>query len=226
MLSAIIVAAGSSQRMGFDKLLALMGDKPVLAHTIKAFEQTASVDEIVLVGREERLWEFEQLVRLNGFQKVRHVIRGGERRQDSVRAGLGCASRETTYVAVHDAARPLVMPAQIESVFELARKHGGATLAEPVTNTLKRADKNGVVSGGVSRENLFAMQTPQIFERGLLEKAYAAVAERNLAITDEVSAVEELGGKVVLLSSDDWNIKVTYPRDLFLAEAVIARRSS
>src|SRR3954465_2756391 len=88
MLSAIIVAAGSSQRMGFDKLLALLADKPVLAHTIAAFERTASVREIILVARAARVAEFEELVRQNGFEKVRHVIAGGEQRQDSVRAGL------------------------------------------------------------------------------------------------------------------------------------------
>jgi 2-C-methyl-D-erythritol 4-phosphate cytidylyltransferase len=199
MLTAIIVAAGSSQRMGFDKLLALLGDTPVLAHTIDAFERTESVKEIILVARTERVDEFRELVRQNAFQKVRHVIPGGERRQDSV---------------------------QIERVFELARTHGGAALAEPITNTLKRADENGVVTGGVPRENLYAMQTPQIFERSLLDKAYAVVAAGNLSVTDEVSAVEKIGAKVVLLPNEEWNVKITYPRDLLLAQAVLARRSS
>src|SRR4051812_25757716 len=152
MLSAVIVAAGSSQRMGFDKLLALLGDKPVLAHTIQGFEGTESVGEIILVARAERVEEFGELVRQNGFQKVRRVIPGGEQRQDSVRAGLERLSSEATFVAVHDAARPLVTPEQIEQVFELARTHGGAALAEPITNTLMRADENGVVTGGVARE--------------------------------------------------------------------------
>jgi 2-C-methyl-D-erythritol 4-phosphate cytidylyltransferase len=224
MLSAVIVAAGSSQRMGFDKLLALLGDKPVLAHTIDAFERTLSVDEIIVVARPERVAEFKELVRQNGFQKVRDVIRGGERRQDSVRAGLERLNSETTFVAVHDAARPLVGPEQIERVFELARTNGGAALAEPITNTLKRADEDGVVTGGVPRENLFAMQTPQVFARELLDKAYAAVAASGLSVTDEVSAVEHLGAKIVLLPNDDWNVKITYPRDLLLAEAILARR--
>src|SRR4051812_19106324 len=146
MLSAVIVAAGSSQRMGFDKLLALLGDKPVLAHTIEAFERTASVREIILVARAERVGEFKELVRQNDFQKVRQVIAGGEQRHDSVRAGLAQVSAEATFIAVHDAARPLVTGEQIERVFELARTHGGAALAEPITNTLKRADQAGVVT--------------------------------------------------------------------------------
>lgn len=225
MLSAIIVAAGSSQRMGFDKLLALLADKPVLAHTIDAFERTSSVDEIILVARGERVAEFQELIGRHGFKKVAGVIPGGEQRHDSVRAGLERVREHATYVAVHDAARPLVTPEQIERVFELARRHGGAALAEPITNTLKRADKECVVTGAVPRENLYAMQTPQIFARDLLDKAYAAISADNRSVTDEVSAVEFLGAKVVLLPNDDWNVKITYPRDLLLAQAVLARRS-
>jgi 2-C-methyl-D-erythritol 4-phosphate cytidylyltransferase len=225
MLSAIIVAAGSSQRMGFDKLLALLGDKPVLAHTIAAFEQTDSVAEIILVARAERVGEFEELVRQNVFKKVRHIVPGGLQRQDSVRAGLEHVSARSGFIAVHDAARPLVKPEQIERVFSSARQHGAAALAEPITDTIKRADQGGVVTGGVPRENLYAMQTPQIFARELLERAYASVAAANLSITDEVSAIEHLGGKVQLVPNDEWNVKITYPRDLVLAQAAMGRRS-
>jgi 2-C-methyl-D-erythritol 4-phosphate cytidylyltransferase len=226
MLTAVIVAGGSSQRMGFDKLLALLGDKPVLVHTIDAFEQTESVQEIILVARAERVAEFQELVRQSDFKKVRRVVAGGKHRQDSVRAGLESLDASADYVAVHDAARPLVMPEQIERVLAVAREHGAAALAELVTDTLKRADENRLVTGGVSRDGLYAMQTPQIFARALLERAYAGVATNNLTVTDEVSAVEHLGAKVVLVPNDEWNVKITYPRDLFLAQAALARRSS
>jgi 2-C-methyl-D-erythritol 4-phosphate cytidylyltransferase len=226
MLSAIIVAAGSSQRMGFDKLLALLGDKPVLAHTIDAFERTESVREIILVARAERVAEFQELVRQSDFKKVRRVVAGGKHRHDSVRAGLESVDASADYVAVHDAARPLVMPEQIESVLAVAREHGAAALAEPITDTLKRVDENRLVTGGVQRAGLYAMQTPQIFTRELLERAYAGVATNNLTVTDEVSAVEHLRAKVVLVPNDEWNVKITYPRDLFLAQAALARRSS
>lgn len=226
MLTAIIVAAGSSQRMGFDKLLALLGDKPVLAHTLDAFQRTDSVRQIILVARAQRMGEFEQLARQNKFQKLRQVVPGGNHRQDSVSAGLACLEKGTTFVAVHDAARPLVMPEQIESVFAVAREHGAAALAAPVTDTLKRADENRFVTGGMAREKVYAMQTPQIFERDLLERAYAAVAADRFSITDEVSAVEHIGGKIALVPNDEWNIKITYPRDLLLAQAVLARRCS
>ena len=226
MLSAIIVAAGSSQRMGFDKLLALLGDKPVLVHTLDAFEQTKSVDEIILVARAERVAELQELVRHSQFRKVREVVAGGAQRQDSVRAGLERLRAEATHVAVHDAARPLVMPEQIERVFALAREHGAAALAEPITDTLKRADENRFVTGSVSREGLYAMQTPQIFSRELLVAAYADVAAKNLSVTDEVSAVEHLGAKVVLVPNTELNIKITYPRDLLLAQSALTRRAS
>ena len=226
MLSAIIVAGGSSQRMGFDKLLALLGDKPVLAHTLDAFERAGCVDEIILVARGERVAELRELVRQGEFKKVRDVVAGGTHRQDSVRAGLERLDPETRYVAVHDAARPLVMPEQIERVFALARHHGAAALAVPITDTLKRADENRFVTGGVAREGLYAMQTPQIFSRELLVDAYAGVVAKNLSVTDEVSAVEQLGAKVLLVPNEEFNVKITYPRDLLLAQAALTRRSS
>jgi 2-C-methyl-D-erythritol 4-phosphate cytidylyltransferase len=226
MLTAIIVAAGSSQRMGFDKLLAILGDKPVLAHTLDAFERTSCVRDVILVTRAERLEEMQKLVRQNKSSKTLHVIAGGTHRQDSVRAGLERLPAESTYVAVHDAARPLVMPEQIERVFALAQQHGAAALAEPITDTIKRVDENLFVSGGVSRDGLYAMQTPQIFSRELIVSAYADVAAQGLSITDEVSAVEQLGAKVLLVPNDEFNVKFTYPRDLLLAQSVLIRRSS
>lgn len=212
--------------MGFDKLLALLGDKPVLTYALDAFEQTESVTEIILVARAERVTEFQELVRHRGFKKVREVIAGGTHRQDSVRAGLEGLSPQARYVAVHDAARPLVTPEQIERVFTLARQHGAAALAEPITDTLKRADENGFVTGGVAREGLYAMQTPQIFSRKLLVDAYAGVVANHLRITDEVSAVEHLGAKVLLAPNEECNVKITYPRDLVLAQSVLTRRPS
>lgn len=226
MLSAIIVAAGSSQRMGFDKLFALLDGKPVVAHTLAAFEQAESVGEIILVGRDDRLAELQKLVGSAGLRKVLHVVSGGVHRQDSVRVGLSLLGPDSRYVAVHDAARPLITPAQIGRVLAECRAHGAAALAEPVTDTLKRADDECFVQGGVDRAGLYAMQTPQIFSRDILVEAYEAVAAKKLSITDEVSAVEQLGRKVRLVPNDEFNVKITYPRDLFLAESFLSRRSS
>ena len=225
MLSAIIVAGGSSQRMGFDKLFAIIAGKPVIAHTIRAFDRAASVSEIIVVARQERHGEIRKIADAGGFKKVGSIVRGGERRQDSVRAGLDCIDRAAKYVAVHDAARPLVTPEQIERTLEQCRVHGAAALAQPINDTLKRADVNLVVSGSVDRHQLYAMQTPQIFERKLIDAAYCAVYEENIFVTDEVSAVERLGHKVPLVLNDDFNFKITYPRDLPIADFILRDRA-
>ena len=225
MVSAIIVAAGSSRRMGFDKLFAEIAGKPVIAHTLSAFEQTGSVSSIVIVAREDRHPEIEKIVSDGSFKKVHTIAKGGDHRHDSVRAGLEKLSNDASYVAVHDAARPLVTPEQIEDVYQLAKKHGAVSLAAPVPDTLKRVDVDLVVTGSVDRHQLFAMQTPQIFERRILEDAYRAIAAKKISVTDEVSAVEQNGSKVVLVSNEQPNFKITYPSDLPLAEFVLIKRA-
>lgn len=224
MLTAIIVAAGSSQRMGFDKLLTTIAGRTVIGHTIAAFQNCERVDAIFVVARRSRLHAFEVL--LDGrFSKLRELLPGGERRQDSVAHGLARLPAEASFVAVHDAARPLVTCELIERVFSEAQTHGAAAAAAPVSDTLKRANADHVVAGGVDREGVFAMQTPQIFARDLLFDAYAAVATAKLNITDEVSALEQIGRKVVLVPNTEPNFKVTFPEDLRLAEQVLAARA-
>jgi 2-C-methyl-D-erythritol 4-phosphate cytidylyltransferase len=225
MLTAIIVAGGSSQRMGFDKLFAVIAGEPVIAHTIRAFECAECVSEIVLVAREQRHDEIRRITSSAGFKKISSIVPGGERRQDSVRAGLNGVDSRAEYVAVHDAARPLITPEQIERAFAPCRVHGAAALAEPVNDTLKRADANLLVVSSVDRHQLHAMQTPQIFERTLIEDAYRAVYAENILVTDEVSAVERLGHKIALILNDDFNLKITYPRDLPIAEFILRDRA-
>ena len=244
MLTAIIVAAGDSRRMGFDKLFAALAGKPVIAHTIRAFERANSVDGIIVVAREDRRDEINTIVRNEKFKKIRSIIPGGKRRQDSVRAGLDHLQSTARYVAVHDAARPLVTPKQIERLFQQCQIHGAAALAEPINDTLKRADLAAVaasakaaaapfdsrsgqvllVTESVDRQEVYAMQTPQMFERALIDEAYRAVYAENILVTDEVSALERLGRKITLVLNDDFNFKITYPRDLPLAEFVLAQR--
>ena len=224
MLTAIIVAAGDSRRMGFDKLFATIAGKPVIAHTIQAFERADCVGEIIIAARKDRLDEIKGIVRDENFKKVRSIIPGGKHRQDSVRAGLDHLERGAKYVAIHDAARPLITTEQIERVFEQCRMHTAASLAEPINDTLKYADTEFLVTGSVDRHQLYAMQTPQVFERRLIENAYKSIYAEKASVTDEVSAVERLGRKVVLVPNQDLNFKITYPRDLALAEFVLTRR--
>ena len=211
--------------MGFDKLFAVIAGEPVIAHPIRAFERATSVDEIVVVAREDRHDEIRKISRDKGFKKVLSIVPGGERRQDSVRAGLDRINRDAKYVAVHDAARPLITPEQIERAFAQCRVHGAAALAQPVNDTLKRADADLLVVGSVDRHQIYAMQTPQIFERKLIEDAYRAVYAENILVTDEVSAVERLGYKVALVLDADFDFKITYPRDLPVADFILRDRA-
>ncbi|PYK03648.1 MAG: 2-C-methyl-D-erythritol 4-phosphate cytidylyltransferase [Verrucomicrobia bacterium] len=225
MLTAIIVAAGSSERMGFDKLFALVSGKPIIAHTIAAFERTSCVEEIILVGRADGLGELRKII--GQPTKVKQIVAGGAERSDSVRAGLDHLNLKSDFVAVHDAARPMITPEKITRVFDVCRTTGGAAaLAEPINDTLKRADLDLAVKESVDRNGVYAMQTPQVFARKLLEEAYRLVAKKNVSVTDEVSAVELLGCKVVLVPNHDFNFKITYPRDLPLAEFVLKQRAS
>jgi 2-C-methyl-D-erythritol 4-phosphate cytidylyltransferase len=226
VLSAIIVAAGSSQRMGFDKLFATIAGEPVIAHAIRAFDEAVSVSEIIVVVRKDRQDEMRKIRRDTGFKKLGSIVPGGERRQDSVRAGLDTIHSEARYVAVHDAARPLITPTQIERAFERCCACRAVALAQPVSDTLKRADADLLVIDSVDRHQLYAMQTPQIFERQLLEDAYRVVYAQNISVTDEVSAVEQLDQKIALVLNDEFNFKITYPRDLRVAEFILRERAN
>jgi len=178
-----------------------------------------------VVAREDRRDEIKAIVHDGNFKKVQSIIPGGKHRQDSVRVGLDHLKAGAKYVAVHDAARPLITAEQIERVFEQAKIHAAASLAEPISDTLKYADTEFFVAGPVDRHQLYAMQTPQVFERRLIEDAYRTVYAANASVTDEVSAIERLGRKVILVPNEDFNFKITYPRDLALAEFVLKRRT-
>jgi 2-C-methyl-D-erythritol 4-phosphate cytidylyltransferase len=226
MLSAIIVAGGSSQRMGFDKLFATIVGEPVIAHSMRAFEHATSISEIVVVARDRWHDEIRKIASGAGFKKICAIVPGGERRQDSVRSGLDRIDGDAKYVAVHDAARPLITPEQIERAFAQCRIYGAAALAQPVNDTLKRADADLLVTSSVDRQQMYAMQTPQIFERKLIEDAYDHVYAENASVTDEVSAVERLGHKIALVLNDDFNFKVTYRHDLPVADFILRGRAN
>lgn len=226
MISAIIVAAGSSRRMGFDKMFAPLAGQPVAWHSIKAFEDTKEIGEIVLVVKEDRLEEFRQLVKRSHFHKVKEIVAGGGERHISVWRGLQVVqSAGSEFVAIHDGARPLTTPKLICDCLAAARNHGAACCASPIPDTVKRASVEQMVQESVERTGLWAMQTPQVFASGLILQAYAALMSRNEMVTDEVSAVQKLGKKIFLLKNEDWNFKITFPHDIELAEHVLALRA-
>ena len=209
--------------MGSDKLFAVIAGKPVLAHSISAFDRAECVNEIILVTRAESKARVEALVHSENCRGVRVVI-GGEHRHDSVRAGLANVSSKMLYVGVHDAARPLISSIAIARVYEQALQYGGAVLAEPVTDTLKKVAMDNLISESVDRSGVWAMQTPQIFARDILQKAYDELARRGTAVTDEVSAVQLIGHRIAVVPAEEANFKITYPRDLEFAERIIASR--
>lgn len=215
--AAVIVASGSSRRMGFDKLSAELHGKPVLAHTVAAFMRAEGISRVVVVCPEERF----RLLEDEDFLKPLDRVDGGEHRQHSVANGLALLGEEDLLVAVHDGARPLIRPESIDACIEAARKYGAATLAHAVTDTLKKADAEGFSRASVDRTNLWAMETPQVFRTSLLRRAYAGILERQTIVTDEVSVVEAMGISTKLIVSDFPNPKITVPADIALATALM-----
>lgn len=223
MTSAIIVAAGSGTRMGFDKLLASLGGRPVILHTLQAFQACPDIDEIVVVASDDRVEVIQRLADDVVLDKVRIFVPGGAERHLSVWAGIQAVGADCDFVAVHDGARPLIHPAQISRCLERARESGAAASARPVSETLKRADGDGRVCGSVDRAGLWIMETPQVFARALLAEAYEAVLRDGVLVTDEVSALERLGHPVWLVDNPTPNPKITWPSDLAVAERLLER---
>jgi len=215
---AIIVAAGSSRRMkGKDKVMTPISGKPALLWSLEALQRSPEIDRIILVNSEQNHGEVQCLVGEGKWGKVADICIGGERRQDSVAAGLIKAG-DCKWVLIHDAARPVLTEELIKNGIEAARETGAAVAAVPVTDTIKVADDTGMVIETPSRKNLWAVQTPQVFLLDILKEAYQKFKDD---VTDDASLVEKLGYKVRLYPGSYDNIKITTPRDLHLAESLL-----
>lgn len=215
-VSAIIAAAGESRRMeGIDKVLAPLGGRPVLAHVLSAFDSCGLIDQIVLVVNEKSLEACRKLA--GGLSTPIDVCVGGERRQDSVAAGLK-QLKDCDWVIIHDGARPLVTGKLIEDGLKAAKETGAAVAAVPVTDTIKVAGDDRTVLETPSRQNLWAVQTPQVFLPDILTKAYQQAKGE---ATDDAALAEQAGDKVKLYMGSYDNIKITTPQDLLIAEALI-----
>lgn len=206
--AAIIVASGSSRRMGFDKLAAEWEGKPILWHSVRAFSVLEEISQVIVVTPEERFALLDDL-----GEKVTRVD-GGKERPDSVAAGLTALSDEVTHVAIHDGARPLVSPEAILATFTKAEETGAAALARKVTETLKRSSPDGITTESVSRDDLWIMETPQTFSKDFITRAYDSVRSGDAQITDEVSALQLLGQGTHLVENATANPKITVASDL------------
>lgn len=218
--SVVILAAGSSSRMGQDKIMLPIGDLPVIVHTLRAFEPLSEVAEVIVVTREDLVPEIAGLCKVFDLQKVKKVVCGGATRAESARIGTLEADYDATLIAVHDAARPFVTEELIRAVILKAAETGAAAPAIPVKDTIKVARDN-LVEYTPDRATLFAIQTPQAFDASLLRAALQKALDDGAEITDDCSAVERLGMKVSLTAGDERNFKLTTPTDLALAEFML-----
>lgn len=226
MVTAIIVAAGKSERMGAatDKAFLNLGPKPVVAWSLLAFERCADVDQIVLVVRKDQIVAAKAVVRMFGISKVRAVVAGGARRQDSVANGLKELDVDTRLVVVHDGARPCVTAETISETVKLARRGGAVVVGQRIWDSVKLVEKGTSVTRTEDRTRLWTVQTPQAFDVRLLRRAYAAVAEERLEVTDDASAVEHIGETVKIYETEKPNFKITTVEDLQVAAAVVLKR--
>jgi len=219
--TAILVAAGSSRRLGTDKLVWPLAGVPVLRRALEALLAADSIAAVVVVCPPER-WN---LLGFADFHKPVTRVDGGATRQQSVARGLAALAPGTRWVAVHDGARPLIEPADIDRCVAAALEHRAASLARRATETMRRSDAEDFSAAPVSREHLWCMETPQVFQTALLRAAYSAVAARSLTVTDEVSALQAIGARVKLVESRHPNLKITTPADLALAAALLTQSS-
>ena len=212
-----------SERMGpeVDKAFLSLGTKPVLAYSLIAFEKCTDIDGVILVVRKDRLDTARAMVQMFGCYKVRKVVAGGNSRQQSVKIGLDELNGEVDIIAVHDGARPCITPTIISDTIKSAKKFGSGVAAVKITDTVKEVNKGLVVSKTVDRTRLWAVQTPQTFQRDLLMKAFELTNKKRLTVTDEASAVELVSHDVRLVPAVMSNIKITVPDDLTLAAAVL-----
>jgi len=217
-VSAIIVAAGESQRMGeIDKMFAPIGGRPALARVLDTFQDCKKVDQIIVVMSSKNIEECRRMVAAEGWAKVKDICLGGKRRQDSVAEGLKRV-KEAEWVIIHDGARPLVTIDLIERGLEAAKETGAAAAAVPVIDTIKFAKEDNIVRQTLPRQNLRAVQTPQVFRTDVIKNTYKYTPGE---VTDDAALVEKAGYKVKLYMGSYVNIKITTPDDLAVAEALM-----
>jgi len=216
---AVIVAAGTASRMGgIDKVMAPLVGEPMIVRTVRAFQESDVISEIVIVTREDLILPISNLCA--SMDKVKAVVTGGKSRQESVELGMNALSKEVKLAAIQDGARPLITWQVIDRVVRAANTFGGAVPGVPVKDTIKVAN-GGLVKETPDRKTLQAIQTPQVFDFDLLRGALKKAKEDGAEVTDDCSAVERLGMKVKIVEGDERNIKVTTPMDLKIAELLL-----
>lgn len=222
-VSAIIVAAGQSRRMGGDtsKQFILIDGVPVIVRTLKAFEIAERIREVVIAARQEDIPQMYALIQDYEITKVKQIITGGETRQESVFHAIAQVDEQADFLAIHDGARPLIRPQEIDLAVSAAMEHGAAALGVPVKDTVKRVDADGKIVDTPDRSTLWAVQTPQVFSRALYLRAAEQAGEDAAQLTDDCQLIEQTGTPVYLVRGAYSNLKITTPEDVFSAEGIL-----
>lgn len=219
----VVAAAGSSVRMGEDKLFCDLGGMPVIGRTLAVFEDADCVDEVIVVTRSESIPATARLCSDYMLSKVRHIVVGGENRTQSALYGLRLCDKRSKLIGIHDGARPLVTPEIIAAAVSCAVEHGAAVPAVPVKETVRQA-RGGVVLKTLAREEIYLMQTPQVFHAELIREALEDAVKIGLSLSDDAQAVMLMDRELRLTEGSDENIKLTTPADLSAARAIYERR--
>jgi 2-C-methyl-D-erythritol 4-phosphate cytidylyltransferase len=220
-VAAVIVAGGGSERMdGIDKIMANIGGRAVLARVLDTFQQCGKVDKIIVVMNAKNIEEAKKLVAREKWNKVTDIVPGGQRRQDSVTEGLK-KIKTCEWIIIHDGARPLARVDLIEKGLDAAKETGAAAPAVPVTDTIKLIEGGDIVKQTLPRQNLRAVQTPQVFRFDIVQNTYKFPAND---VTDDASLVEKAGFKVKLFPGARDNIKITTADDLAVAEVLLKNK--
>ena len=222
-LSVIIPAAGSGERMGSDipKPFIKVGSKTILEHTISRFLEVSDVVQIIIATSKSYIPEIKSMFGQVSTHIDLRVVEGGKERQFSIYNALKLVSANSELVAVHDAVRPFIRKHLIEECCDVAAKVGGAVLGVPAKDTIKKVDKDKLIESTPNRSFLWQAQTPQIFQKDLLVKAYKSALEDHFVGTDDASLVERIGGTIQMVEGDREILKITYPVDLKIAELIL-----
>jgi len=226
-VTVLIAAAGMGKRMGraVAKQFLPLGDKPMLAHTLLAFQRVSDIDEIIpILSKEDMETCLRDIIEPYHLTKVKTLVVGGKERQDSVANGLHKLEKDASVVLIHDGVRPFVTSEMIRETVDHAKKGENVAVGVPIKDTIKEVNGQGMVRHTLERGRLWAIQTPQAFPVKTLKRAYEEAAKQRLYGTDDATLVERMGGTVRVIMGSYENIKITTPEDLLLAEEILKRQ--
>ena len=221
---AVVPAAGLGTRMGGNtpKQYLTLGNLPLLVYSLQVFQQLEEICEVILsVPASDQEYCWREIVKPFGLEKVAKVVAGGARRQDSVRNGLAAISDRPDGVLVHDGVRPFIEQGMVRNVIECAGKTGAAVVAMPIHDTVKRVDASKIIQETLKREELWQIQTPQVFRYDWLVEAHQQAQQHQWDVTDDAALIERMGYPVSVVEGSCFNIKVTKPDDLVFGKAIL-----